>query len=261
MRKFIGACLVIGFVMSSPAMAESYSFTETPPEQSLVRPGEEPKQQPVKQQSVKQQSVQQPQRAQQPARQVQQQQPAAQDDNAFYLRPTYVSQEDFNIFKRQVVQVLKDGQTKTNSLTQQLLDMKIQVQRVGPQMNSLKQMMLQMSKLLPTPGQQNPAAATVWRQWWFWLLVAWSALLTLIALWLTLVSRRKSLVDVGPDNGGDYDFMSNAESLPAHLELAQTYITMNDYKHARRSLEFVIMQDNAELKQHAMKLLKQLPKG
>jgi FimV-like protein len=258
MHKLVGACLAIGLVISAPVMADQLGFADPPPEQSLVRPGEEPKPQPVQQQPAVQPAQQQPQQ-QQPMR-VPTQQPQSDSDNAFFLKPTYVSQEDFNIFKRQVVQVLKDNQGKTDALSKQLLDMKIQVQRVGPQMNSLKQMMLQMSKLLPSPGQQNPVAAVAWQQWWFWLFAAWSALLTLLVLYVLFIRRKQPVADTGPDNGGDYDFMSGADSVPAHMELAQTYIAMQDTAHARRSLEFVVMHDSGELKQQALTLLKQLPK-
>jgi FimV-like protein len=262
MRKLLVIASVgIGLVTMSSLIADPYSFSEPPTEQSLVRPGEERVTQPSLQQ------VPTPEGNLGQLRQEAQKQtpPNIQNDpddgDSFFLKPTYVTQEDFNIFKRQVVQVLRDTTQKADSFTQQLLDMKIQIQQVGPQMASLKQMMMQMSELLAAQSQAHPVTATVWQQWWFWFLATWSLFLTLLFGWL-VVARRKDLVpDTGPESGGDYDFLSQVDSLPAHLDLARTYMAMHNYAQARRSLEFVIMKDSGEFRQQALKLLKQLPKG
>jgi len=256
MRKFLAACLATSaLVISLPAMADSYSFTERPPEQSLVRPGEEPKPQPQPAAKPVPQQVQKPAAVPQAAPTAPQ--PVPEADNAFYLKPTYVTQEAFNTFKRQVVQVLKDGQQKTEAMSQAQLNFKIKLQQVEPQMASLKQMMMKLSTLLSAQA----GGGNIWMRWWFIVLVIWSVVLTVLVIGALLSARKKKVLDMGMDNGGDYDYMSKADSLPSHLSLAQTYITMNDYARARKSLEFVIMHDKGELRKQAVALMKQLPKG
>lgn len=255
MHKWLAACLAIGLIVASPVFAEQFGFSDSPAEQSLVRPGDEPQIEPVAQPSA-QPALQQQQPMHAPVEQSQE----VDNDNAFFLKPTYVSQEDFNIFKRQLVQVLKDNQDKNEALSKQLFDMKVQVQQVEPQMNSLKQIILQISKLLPGPGQLNAVALVIWQQGWFWLLLTWNVLLSLLVSYLLWTRPKREIADNQPDNGGDYDFMSAVDSLPGHLELAKTYVAMLDYGHARRSLEFIVMHDRGELKQQALSLLKQLPK-
>jgi FimV-like protein len=135
--------------------------------------------------------------------------------------------------------------------------MKIQVQPMGPQIASLKQMITEMATLL---SAQSGASHTGMSRW-FMVLLIWCVVLTLLVLFILLSNRKKKLFHSELETGGDYDYLSKEDSSPSHLNLAQTYITMNDYERARKSLEFVIMHSKGELKDKAMQLLKQLPKG
>lgn len=257
MRKLLlGALLPVSLLIALPAVAAEFSFQKRPPEQSLVTPGEQaqdPVQQPAAP-AVKVKSA--------PAAQAQQSQPQSNDD-AFYLKPTYISQANFNAFRRQLVQVLKAQQKKAEDLSQQSLNLKIQLQGITPQITGLKHMIMQISGLLSEQSKLHVSGhLVIWHNWWFWVLIAWNVILT--ALLITrFIGPRKGLtnLDVRPETGGDYDYLSKKDSLPSHLDLAQAYITMNDYQQARRSLEFVVMNDKGELRKKALQLLKQLPKG
>lgn len=245
-RSFLCVLMIVGFFASLPVMAQQLNFQDPPPEQYLGRPGEEPKAQPAPVQKV------------QP---VKQQAPAQNESDAFYLKPTYVTQEVFNTFKRGVVQVLKDGQKKTDDLSQQVLGFKIQLQSVPPQIKAMKGMLMQISTLVSAQAKvQQQGGANVWRRWWFWMLVGWSLVLTVLVVCLFFKNKGSSKESPEVDNGGDYDYLSKTDSLPSHLDLAQTYMTMSDFSRARKSLEFVVMNDKGQLREKAMQLLKQLPK-
>lgn len=252
-KSLSGALIFVGLFISLSAVAEQFSFQEPPTEQSLVRPGDEPQQQPPPQPSAPPAvATEQPRMAPELV-----QEPEADVDNAFYLKPTYVSQETFNSFKGQVVEVLKDTNAKSDALSQEVLDMKIQVQPIGPQMASLKQMMTEIATLVSA----QPGLGNIWKYRWFMAVVVWSGILTLFVLWLFVSNGRKKRLDSGADKGSDYDYLPKEDSLPSHLNLAQTYMTMKDYARARKSLEFVIINSKDELRTKAMQLLKQLPKG
>ena len=165
MRKlFLCALMIAGFFAQLPAMAQQLGFQDPPPEQYLGIPGEEPKTQPA--------PTPKAEPAKQTAPQKQQQAPAQNDNDAFYLKPTYVTQGAFNTFKRGVVQVLKDGQKKVDGLSQQVLDFKIQLQSIPPQIKGMKGMLMQISTLVAAQAKaQQQGGANVWRRWWFWVLV------------------------------------------------------------------------------------------
>ena len=252
-RTILCALVVVGLFSGASVVAQQLDFQDPPPEQYLGRPGEEPKPQSAPVQKT------------QPAKQapVQKQQVPVQnnDSDSFYLKPTYVTQEAFNTFKRGVVAVLKDGQKKVDGLSQQVLDFKIQLQSIPPQIKGMKGMLMQISTLVAAQAKvQQQGGANVWHRWWFWVLTGWSLVLTVLVACLFLKRKGASKTAVVADNGGDYDYLSQKDSLPSHLDLAQTYMTMGDMGRARKSLEFVVMNDKGALKDKAMQLLKQLPK-
>lgn len=255
MRKFWSAATaVVGMLGSASALAIGLSFQDPPPEQSLVHPGDKP--------------VVSAQPAVQARPQVmqQQQQPEPEISEAFYVKPTYVTQSVYNVFKRQVAQILKDLQQRQGDTTQQALDAKIKQQSLDKQILGIKQMLGQMTTLIAKQAQAQQEAGTgpVWKQSWFMLLSAIDVILLLMVLLLWLNQRKRNrwqqFGSPASDNGGDYDYMSSADSAPSHINLAQTYLAMGDYARARKALEFVVMKDNGTLKQQATELLKQFPK-
>ncbi|MBT8506726.1 hypothetical protein B1F79_04535 [Coxiella-like endosymbiont of Rhipicephalus sanguineus] len=61
------------------------------------------------------------------------------------------------------------------------------------------------------------------------------------------------------DTGEEYDYMGSLESIPAKINLARTYIAMEDQGTARRVLKQVLQSGNKEQRKEAEELLKDLP--
>lgn len=258
MRKlWSSAAAVVGMLVSVSALAINLNFQDPPPEQSLVHPGEEP---------VAVQPVSQP--PTQPVQKTAQPEPEAEQgvSEAFYVKPTYVTQSAFNTFKRQVAQILQDQQQKQTDMSQQALDSKIKLQTTDKQILAIKQMLGQMSTLIAQQAEVQKAAGVgpVWKQSWFMLLSFLDLVLLgmVLLLWSNQRKRNRWQQFGSPvaDNGGDYDYLSSADSVPSHINLAQTYLTMGDYVRARKALEFVVMKGDGVLRQQATELLKQFPK-
>lgn len=61
------------------------------------------------------------------------------------------------------------------------------------------------------------------------------------------------------DTREEYDYMGSSESIPAKINLARTYIAMEDQEAARRVLKQVLQSGNKEQRKEAEELLKDLP--
>ncbi|MBW5802431.1 hypothetical protein FIV31_01790 [Coxiella endosymbiont of Ornithodoros amblus] len=89
-------------------------------------------------------------------------------------------------------------------------------------------------------------------------------LLMLWALWPRKRKNQKNrrVLDDQPAIGGadesEYDYMGSSESIPAKINLARTYIAMEDPVSARKMLKQVSKQGNEEQRQEADELLKSL---
>mgnify|MGYP001804779973 CR=1 FL=1 len=61
------------------------------------------------------------------------------------------------------------------------------------------------------------------------------------------------------DTKDEYDFMNSDEAIPAKLDLARAYMAMEDYKSARKVLEQVGKNGNAEQQAEAKVMLDKIP--
>ncbi len=82
-------------------------------------------------------------------------------------------------------------------------------------------------------------------------------LLLLLLIWSVWPRRKKETTD--NDTKDEYDYMGSAESIPAKLNLARTYVAMEDYSSARQVLGEVMKSGNVEQQQEADELIKTLP--
>ena len=91
-----------------------------------------------------------------------------------------------------------------------------------------------------------------------WAMIIIGAFIVLIMLIILVVSRSKKTTPVTQTTQeSEYDFMGSEESIPAKLDLAQTYIDMSDKKAANKVLEEVMQKGTDEQKNEAAKLLEQ----
>lgn len=81
----------------------------------------------------------------------------------------------------------------------------------------------------------------------------------LLFIWsIILAFKNRRAIKATADTKTEYDFMSSKESIPVKLDLARTYIAMEDKKAARKVLKEVIAKGNKRQQATADKLLKQL---
>ncbi len=101
--------------------------------------------------------------------------------------------------------------------------------------------------------------------WLSYLMLA--VIIFLLLLLIFMMSRRRqaavnavmlseqATVEADPDTETEYDFMGSDEAIPAKLDLAQAYITMEDFAAATKVLEEVVQRGNEEQQQQAKELL------
>lgn len=74
----------------------------------------------------------------------------------------------------------------------------------------------------------------------------------------TQVGGARTSSDDDRDTDDEYDFMGSDEAIPAKLDLANAYITMEDFAAATQVLEEVVERGNKDQQEKAKELLKQI---
>ncbi|WP_157843768.1 FimV/HubP family polar landmark protein [Candidatus Coxiella mudrowiae] len=105
----------------------------------------------------------------------------------------------------------------------------------------------------------------------FQMLIGGAIIILLLLTWICWPNQKKnqgnnremrkdnlSGESVG-DTEEEYDYMGSSESIPAKINLARTYIAMEDQEAARRVLKQVLQSGNKEQRKEAEELLKDLP--
>jgi FimV-like protein len=90
----------------------------------------------------------------------------------------------------------------------------------------------------------------------FYIIVGIFGLLIIIIFILTLPKKRKKVDAPKQDHKSDYDYLSTKEALPAKLDLARSYIVMEDFQSARCVLLEIIKDGDEAQKTAAAVLLK-----
>lgn len=75
------------------------------------------------------------------------------------------------------------------------------------------------------------------------------------------MNRDPKIADVLDDTKTEYDYMGSTEGIPAKLDLARTYIAMEDYKMASKVLAEVTKHGDDEHKKQAQVMLDEIPAG
>ena len=90
---------------------------------------------------------------------------------------------------------------------------------------------------------------------------AGAVILLLLFIWAIWPTKKNKTGSKGPsdDTKDEYDYMGSPESIPAKLDLARTYIAMEDYRGARQALQEVFKYGDVQFKQQAQTLLDELP--
>lgn len=72
-------------------------------------------------------------------------------------------------------------------------------------------------------------------------------------------SKQTAQGEQDSDTKAEYDFMATKEAIPAKLDLARAYITMEDFKAAKEVLQEIVKHGDEQQQQEAHTLLKDLP--
>lgn len=168
------------------------------------------------------------------------------------------------MFEQRITQQLFDLNDKHNQLEEQVK----QLQQALSLLNQAVQQMNQTATQLQTPqnpGEEiknsnltNKILPTLRFLDSFWLPISGALLLViLIMLWIL---KRKKPSKSEDDTKDEYDYMGSAESIPAKLDLARTYMAMEDFESAAAVLHEVLEKGDADQRTHAQKLLDELPR-
>ncbi|WP_032074900.1 FimV/HubP family polar landmark protein [Coxiella burnetii] len=178
-------------------------------------------------------------------------------------------------FQQQTDGRLEQLNSQNQQLQQRLQNLEKVVTLLNQELVQLKQGSHPVSQLQP----QNPPSQSSFNGWIAYLkqilgengyraAIGGMFVALLLILWALWPRKRKNqknrrVLDDQPAIGGadeaEYDYMGSAESIPAKINLARTYIAMEDPVSARKVLKQVSEQGNEEQRQEADELLKSLP--
>jgi FimV-like protein len=91
----------------------------------------------------------------------------------------------------------------------------------------------------------------------FYIIVGIFILLVVIIILLLLPKKKPAVELAKPDVKSDYDYLSTKEAIPAKLDLARSYIVMEDFEAAKKVLEEVQKEGDDKQKALAADLLKE----
>ena len=162
----------------------------------------------------------------------------------------------------------------------QLIDLENKNQFLQQQLDQLTQAMVLLNQETVTMRSQGNLSSGVqsrhgltnhWVNWMHsienrWGSTTFKGVIVAVTLILILVigmiwPRRKSSKkeETAEDTQDEYDYLGSAESMPAKLDLARTYLAMEDYVAAKEVLAEVIERGNPAQRQEAADLLKAMP--
>lgn len=186
-----------------------------------------------------------------------------------------INQNDV-LYQQKTDALIQDLTSKNQLMQQQLEQLTQALSLLNQEVNQLKT--AKDSVINPTPAVSAPS--TGFKHWVesfgfrfspqsYALGVTAIALILLLLIWIfwPRSNMAKSMPDfqnslVGEDDTkSEYDYMGSNESMPAKLNLARTYIAMEDYVAARSVLHEVSEKGDEQQQQEASDLLKAFPSG
>lgn len=165
----------------------------------------------------------------------------------------------------QVNQDFLDYQSKTNQQISQLQDANQKLsQQISTLASQIAMMQASMSNTQSTNAANQASANSIggFEQEIgavpFYIIIGIFALLIIIII-LLLIPRKKAKSQEEPvvDMKSDYDYLSTKEAIPAKLDLARSYIVMEDFDSAKEVLAEVLTTGDDKQKALANNLLKE----
>lgn len=148
--------------------------------------------------------------------------------------------------------------------------MSIAIQSIDQNITQLQQQIVQLQSTTARPAvfSNNELHTMGYRKYADYLNLGGAAVFMLgFGVVLGRMIRRRSLPVVishgqekqgKEDTKGDYDFMSTAEAIPAKLDLARSYVVMNDHEQAYLILKTVLEKGNEEQRIQAQLLINKM---
>lgn len=166
------------------------------------------------------------------------------------------TQEDLKAYKREM-------NDRLVTLEQQNSAMQLQISHAEQMLSSLTQQMVNVSKQISTISNENNLFAqfkTILPKskagWW----IIWGVFFSIVLLWMPwsskkVVEHKEPMLSNSEDHEDEYDYMNSEEAIPAKLDLARTYIDMDDPNSAKQILKDVLDKGNEAEKKRAQQLL------
>ncbi len=178
-------------------------------------------------------------------------------------------------FQQQTDERLIELATKNQQLQQQLHQLTEALGLLNQELQRIKKMNGDFSSIQNHPIASESARVSIIRTFANWLeqkigsfglnvTLTVAILVLFLIVWATWPRGKKKTALLtasfdDPDTKDEYDYMGSAESIPAKLNLARTYIAMEDFISARKVLGEVFELGNTNQREEADNLLKALP--
>jgi len=154
----------------------------------------------------------------------------------------------------------QDTDQKIETLSNKNAQLAKQVSRLGEALSLMNQELAQMSPTSHTTFSPTTPSRfdTINQMLKKGSTIALYVLLLAAAILIILLStRRRQMVT---ESGEEYDFMGSEEGIPAKLDLAHAYVSMEDYEQANAVLNDVLSHGNSNQRQEAQTLIDDIQK-
>lgn len=167
------------------------------------------------------------------------------------------------LYQQKTDQQIEDLNNKNQLMQQQL-------QQLAQALTLLNQEMVQLKQVNDTLHQTIQAQQAAHNTSTGWLgilqnktvLVSAAVIVLLLLIWAVWPRGKKVVKTAAEDDTKvEYDYMGSNESIPAKLNLARTYVAMEDFAAARKVLDEVAQLGTSEQQAQAEEMRKVLPAG
>ena len=162
--------------------------------------------------------------------------------------------QDFLNFQSKTAQQINQLQSQNQQTTQQISTLASQLALLQTKVTALTQVLAdqkpqatQQSAL--THVEQDIGAIP------FYIICGIFILLVVIIVILLLPKKKTTTEPAKVDMKSDYDYLSTKEAIPAKLDLARSYIVMEDFEGAKKVLQEVLKEGDDQQKKLAEELL------
>lgn len=181
------------------------------------------------------------------------------------------------LFTNHTQQKINELMNRNAALESRIEKLKEAMILLNQEVNQMNQQLVTTVAKLNTLSQQAAASAKstqssspiAWLQriksdlgsWFNYLIYGAGSLIILLILALLFLKKGKKVTSQADSKPleGDYDYMNSEQAIPAKLDLARSYLVMEDYASARKVLQEILLLGTEDQRQTAESMLEEIP--